>query len=356
MQYKPWFREVLGTGIFRWHDEFDEDTKTEISGEVAAIIQRGGLVAFPTETVYGLGADVFNSAAVERIFKVKGRPLDNPFIIHLWNISQLTSLARELPSHVQILAEKFWPGPLTLVLSRRQEINPAVSAGLPTVAVRIPNHPAAFAMLEAADTPVAAPSANLSGKPSPTESSHVEEELAGEIDAILDGGRCTVGVESTVLDLTRESPVILRPGGVTREELEDCLQEKVIFPENRQSGQPSSPGMKYRHYAPQARMLLFKGDPAHIKENMHEHYLRFHNAGNRVGILCTRENASLFPEAVVKTLGSQSDLREAATSLYRNLRELDKNNVDIILAESFPEKGIGAALTNRLEKAADEIV
>lgn len=329
---------------------------TRVIAEAARIIRNGGLVAFPTETVYGLGAGVFYPGAVERIFQAKGRPLDNPCIAHLYHVSQVQSLAVDPPAELSTLAAKYWPGPLTLILQRRPEVPSAVSAGMPTIAVRIPQHPAALHFLREAGTPVAAPSANVSGRLSPTAAHHVIEELAGHIDAILDGGSCPVGVESTVLDLTQTPPVLLRPGAISREDLENCLQQPVTLPSGQELSPPASPGMKYRHYAPHARLLLFKGHPEEMRQRMQEYYTLMKKEKYRVGILCTRENAKLFPEAEVEVLSRQGEAEEAAASLYRALRDLDSRGVDIILAESFPETGIGLALVNRLEKAAAEII
>lgn len=324
--------------------------------EAGLTLRRGGLVAFPTETVYGLGADALNVQAVNRIFEVKGRPLDNPLIIHISEPEQLNTLVTGVTGKVLLLAERFWPGPLTLVLSRRENVPSFVSAGLPTVAVRIPGHPVALALIKEAGTPVAAPSANISGKPSPTEAAHVIEDLAGKIDVVLDGGSCRVGVESTVLDLSGMEPAILRPGGVTREELEQCLERPVKLEGADGRHTPRSPGMKYRHYAPGAPLHLFSGPVERARNRMEETCRRLLDQGKKVGVLCAFENRHAFPGAVVQHLGASGDPEEASSCLYRTLRSFDRLGVDIILAESYNERGMGLALMNRLRKAAHTIV
>ncbi len=343
---------VKGTKLFYYAG----NNQREAIKETAKIIREGGLVAFPTETVYGLGADAFCAQAIERIFNVKGRPLDNPLIVHLSEVSQLDLLAKELPLEAKKLGEKFWPGPLTLVLQRKEEVTSVVSAGLSTVAVRIPAHKAALDLISEARTPIAAPSANLSGRPSPTEPSHVEQDLAGKIDAILDGGICSIGLESTVVDLTGKEPVLLRPGGVNVEHIESCLSRPVLRIGGQNSQKPASPGMKYRHYAPQNRLILFKGGNDTVHFNMVAYYESFIKQGQRVGVLCSREKAGFFPQAGVEIWGERANMQEAASYLYRKLRELDKEEIDIILVEGFKEEGIGLALMDRLKKAADHII
>lgn len=335
---------------------YSGENKREAVKKAAEIIKAGGLVAFPTETVYGLGADAFNKRAVEHIFTVKGRPVDNPLIVHIAAYAQVEMLTSRRPPEVGLLAEKFWPGPLTVILNRKAEVPAAVSAGLSTVAVRIPGHPAALELIREAGTPIAAPSANLSGKPSPTEGSHVTDDLSGRIEAVLDGGSCTVGLESTVLDLTGQSPVILRPGGVTAEELEACLQKPVLAAGEENAEKPLSPGTKYRHYSPEAGLLLFRGDRGKIQNKMKEYFCRLTDGGKKVGILCTEENKHIYPGAVAEILGKQANPGDAAAALYRALRNLDRSGVDVILAESFKEEGIGTALMNRLQKAAEQII
>lgn len=343
---------VKGTLILHYR----EGKKEEIS-RAASIIKGGGLIAFPTETVYGLGADVFNDRALERVFAVKGRPADNPLIVHISDFSQVAALAHELPAEARKLAEYFWPGPLTLVLKKKREISSLVSAGLPTVAIRMPNHPAALALIEECGSPLVAPSANLSGTPSPTEAAHVIEDLAGKIEAVLEGGSCAIGVESTVLDLTGDIPVLLRPGGLGREALASCLQTPVLTAGRGELRVPLSPGMKYRHYAPRAELILFKGSPPKIGRKMADVCHRLADEGRSVGVLCTAENSGYFHRGQIRVLGRQADLQEVAASFYRALRDLDRSGVDVILGEGFrEEEPLGLALMNRLQKAADQII
>jgi len=344
--------DVKGTKLFYYAG----NNQREAIKETAKIIREGGLVAFPTETVYGLGADAFCEQAIERIFNVKGRPFDNPLIVHLSDISQLELIAKEPPLEAKKLGEKFWPGPLTLVLHRKDEVTSVVSAGLSTVAVRIPAHKAALDLISEARTPIAAPSANLSGRPSPTEPSHVEQDLAGKIDAILDGGICSIGLESTVVDLTGKEPILLRPGGVNVEHIESCLSRPVLGTGGQNSQQPASPGMKYRHYAPQNCLILFKGLKDKAQTNMVTYYESFISQNKKVGVLCSLKIAGYFPEAIVETWGKRDNAQEAALLLYRKLRELDRDEIDIILVEGFKEEGIGLALMDRLQKAADQII
>lgn len=325
--------------------------------KAARTLQSGGLVAFPTETVYGLGASTFREKALERIFEVKGRPQDNPLIVHLAEVSDMAKVAQKIPARAYLLAEKFWPGPLTLVLERSPSLPARVSCGLGTVAVRVPSHPVAGELLREAGVPVAAPSANRSGSPSPTRAGHVWQDLAGKIEAIVDGGECDIGVESTVLDLSGEAPVLLRPGGVTVEQLEDCLGESVVTGKSgAEKDAPVSPGLKYRHYAPRALLFLFSGEPEKVEAEMTRHF-RFWKARNyRVGLLCTGENPLRNEEAVVECLGPREDPERAAFLFYSALRQMDQQGVDMILVEGYPETGVGLALMNRMKKAAREVI
>lgn len=304
----------------------------------AGIIRRGGLVAFPTETVYGLGASAVDRRAVKEIFKAKGRPADNPLIVHVAGLEQLKGVAASIPRSAEALMRRFWPGPLSLVLPRSDCLPPEVSAGLPTVAVRMPAHPAALGLIRAAGAPIAAPSANRSGRPSPTTPAHVIEDLAGRIDAVLGGGICTVGLESTVLDLSGGRPVILRPGGISKEQLETALGVRVAEARGCKRGAPHSPGMKYRHYAPRAPLILVTGDP--IKRPALIKSLAQHYRGK--GLLVKSLTVPPGPDG----------LRLAAKSLFPALRRFDAQGADLILAEGIALKGLGNAVMNRLRKAA----
>jgi L-threonylcarbamoyladenylate synthase len=333
----------------------------------ASILQSGGLVAFPTETVYGLGANALNAEAVGKIYLAKGRPSDNPLIVHIAVEKALDNLVTAISPQARLLMAEFWPGPLTLVLPRSAQVSDLVTGGLDTVAVRMPNHPVALALLKEAGVPVAAPSANLSGKPSPTTARHVWQDLAGRVEMIIDSGPVGVGVESTVLDLTTPTPMILRPGGVTAEMLEqvlglkpsfdpalssigntDCAEEKQFI--------PRSPGMKYTHYSPEARVLLVEGDLPAMLDTIQSLAREQLAQGVQVGIMATRETQQAYAEGIVITVGTRADLTTVAANLYRCLREFDARNVQVILAEGFNQAGLGAAIMNRLTKAAERVI
>lgn len=324
----------------------------------ARILQRGGVVAFPTETVYGLGANALDSRAVRRIFLAKGRPQDNPLIVHVANLSMVRSLTASLPPQALQLIQRFWPGPLTLVLPKSGLVPPEVTAGLDTVAIRMPAHPVALALIKAARLPIAAPSANLSGKPSPTTGHHVLRDLRGKIDAVVDGGPATVGLESTVLDLTSPVPTILRPGAITREQLLEVLGEVAVDPgaERNHVSPPKSPGMKYVHYAPEGEVYLVEGDLPGMVARIRELIAFFQKQGRRVAVLATTETADNYlkePQPdYIEVLGSRQDLSQVAGRLFAALRNCDRHGIDIILAETFPEEGLGLAIMNRLRKAA----
>lgn len=319
--------------------------------EAAALLQQEEVVAFPTETVYGLGANALSDQAVQKIFEAKGRPGDNPLIVHITKKEQLTDLVDNLPEVAEKLMQAFWPGPLTLVLKSMDGVSKYVTAGLDTLAVRMPDHPVALALMEVAGLPLAAPSANLSGKPSPTTAAHVDEDLDGKIAGIVDGGPTGVGLESTVVDCTTEIPVILRPGGVTKEQLEAVVGQVEVDPAlTSQNQAPKSPGMKYTHYAPVAPVFLVEGGLDFLKETV----LRAQNDGKKVGLLVTEETKVELGEAgdVMLTCGTRSDLSTVATNLYDALRAFNSTDVDIIFSETFPMTGVGAAIMNRLDKAA----
>ncbi|MGQ9557637.1 MAG: L-threonylcarbamoyladenylate synthase [Desulfurispora sp.] len=322
------------------------------------LLRRGGLVAFPTETVYGLGASALHEQAVRRIFQAKGRPADNPLIIHIADPDEMAELAVDPAGTGRLLARAFWPGPLTLVLPGRGRVARAATAGLDSVAVRLPAHPVARELIRAAGVPVAAPSANLSGRPSPTTAAHVWEDLAGRVDMILDGGPAGQGVESTVLDLTVTPPLILRPGGVTREELQRVLGRVEVDPAVLDVGRqtdterPRSPGLKYRHYAPRAALYLYEGEEQAVSRAIQERLDRELAAGRRVGVLCRRGHEDFYRGAVVLPLGMPGYPEQVAAGLYAALRQLDEQAVEIILAEGVPATGMGLAVANRLRRAA----
>ena len=319
----------------------------------AAYLRQGKLIAFPTETVYGLGAIATSRESVAQIYTAKGRPSDNPLIIHIGKKEHLTRWVCRFPESAQKLAEKYWPGPLTMVLPHRNNLAENVTAGLPTVAVRMPDHLVALALLNEVDIPVAAPSANRSGKPSPTTAEHVLNDLAGRIDGILDGGPTGIGVESTVIDVSGEVPVLLRPGGVTLEQLQETLGEVQVDPGLTDQNQaPRSPGMKYRHYAPRGEMWLVKGELRAVTVYIQQRVQEAIENGKRVGVLTTEENQGKYQADCVIAAGSRKDPSSVAHHLYDALRRFDEQKVDVIFAEAFPERGLFASVMNRMKKAA----
>lgn len=324
--------------------------------EGGLILRRGGLVAFPTETVYGLGANALDGQAVQGIFQAKGRPADNPLIVHVAGREAVGSLVKEVPGVAGELMDAFWPGPLTIILPVGKQVPVEVTAGLDTVAVRMPRHPVALGLIRAAGVPVAAPSANTSGRPSPTTAQHVLNDLEGQIDMVLDGGPAGVGVESTVLDLTAPVPMVLRPGGVTPEELSLVLGNVDVDPQarsvNQREGRPRSPGMKYTHYAPRARLLIVEGQAEAVAVKINELAREYRNRGRRVGILSYEESADFTNIGEVILVGRRAQPETVAAKLYAALRRFDETDVDLILAEGIADCGVGLAVMNRLRKAA----
>ncbi|WP_456367638.1 L-threonylcarbamoyladenylate synthase [Thermococcus sp.] len=313
----------------------------------ARFILNGKLVAFPTETVYGLGADALNPDAVKRIFEAKGRPPDNPLIIHIADFRDLKRVARDIPKEAKLLAEKFWPGPLTMVLPKADEVPPVTTGGLDTVAVRMPAHPIALALIKAS-TPVAAPSANISGKPSPTSADHVVDDFYGRIEVIIDGGETNIGVESTVIDLSSERPMLLRPGGLPLEEIEATIGPVEIHPavKGKTVDMARAPGMKYRHYSPNAQVIVVEGPSNRVRRKIEELVREYRSMGYRVGVMAREEISADEFYFLGKTPA------DVARNLFKALRELDKRGVDVIIAEGIEEKGIGLAVMNRLKKAS----
>ncbi|MGB9841348.1 MAG: L-threonylcarbamoyladenylate synthase [Candidatus Bathyarchaeales archaeon] len=323
----------------------------------ADIIRKGGLVAFPTETVYGLGADALNPEAVLALFKAKNRPLDNPPIVHVENISTVHELTEHVPPKAELLMQQFWPGPLTLIFKRSQRIPDVTVAGLDTVAIRMPQHAVALALIRESQCAIAAPSANLAGKPSPTSAEHVLADLNGRIDAILDGGSTRIGVESTVLDLSVDPPQVLRPGGTPFEALRKVLGDVRLHPfvvaeEDLPVEKARSPGMKHRHYAPNAKMIVVEGAIPAVIAKIKELTVSYRLKGVKVGVLATDETISSYEADVVKSLGSRFNLEAIAQNLFSLLREFDEEDVGIIIAEAVPTEGLGLAVMNRLRKAS----
>lgn len=347
----------MGKAALRWRIEsygtVDALRKHPAIREAAQILREGGLVAFPTETVYGLGADARSEKAVSRIFTAKGRPGDNPLIVHIGQVSKLRDLIAELPPKGESLIRRFWPGPLTLVLPHKGTVARKVTAGLDTVGVRMPSHPVALALLQESGLPVAAPSANRSGRPSPTEAEHVWEDLGERIDGLLDAGPTGVGVESTVVDVTGPVPLLLRPGGVTLEELRETVGEVRVDPGlEGDEHPPRSPGMKYRHYAPEGEMWLVEGSGEALVQRIRRLAEEARRDGRRVGILTTEENRHRYEADRVVACGRRNEPESVAHHLYRSLREMDRAGVDYILAETFPAEGLFRSVMNRLHKAA----
>ncbi len=324
--------------------------------KAANIIEKGEIVAFPTETVYGLGANVFDIKAVKKIFETKGRPSDNPLIVHISNISELEQLVDNIPKEAEILMKKFWPGSLTLIFFKSKLVPKIVSAGGNTVGVRMPDNKIAKEFIKKCGVPIAAPSANISGRPSPTSAEHVFTDFGDKV-FILDGGSCKVGLESTVLDLTVKPFQVLRPGGISFEELKKVLKNIELHPALFNKKLPNklkSPGMKYKHYSPEAKIILFSEKK--MIENIQKIIIKYKKENKKVGVISTKETKNNYDLAdLVLDIGSKNDLEKTARNLFKIFREFDEHKVDIILSETFSDKGIGFATMNRLRKAADNI-
>ncbi len=327
-----------------------------IIGRAGRIIRDGGLVAFPTETVYGLGGDALNPSSSARIYAAKGRPSDNPLIVHIADLEALDKIADGIPEAAFRLAEAYWPGPLTMIFRKKPIVPKETTGGLDTVAVRMPSDRIARALIEASGGYVAAPSANLSGRPSPTSASYVIEDMDGRIDMIIDGGDSEVGLESTIVDLTAQDPVILRPGYITAEMLSAVLGIEVgldpALTKDDPNLRPKAPGMKYRHYAPKGELVIVTGPSDEVISKINELARADKENGFSTGVMASGETASFYRADSVKALGSQGHAEETAHGLFRALREFDDEGIDRIYSESFDEKGVGAAIMNRLIKAA----
>jgi L-threonylcarbamoyladenylate synthase len=342
------------TLLLKVDSENPEAAKIQAAAE---IIRKGGLVAFPTETVYGLGADALNAGAVLALFEAKKRPLDNPPIVHVADAGEVYKLAEQVSKKAELLMAKFWPGPLTLVFKRSNMIPDVTVAGLDTVAIRMPKHKVALALIKQSRCPIAAPSANLAGKPSPTNAQHVWEDLNGRIDAVLDGGSTNIGVESTVLDVSVDPPMLLRPGGAPFEELKKVVGDVQLHPfvqaeKELPLEKIRSPGMKHKHYAPKAEVILVEGAVPCVVAEVKRQTENCKLKELKVGILATDETKAFYEADVVVSLGSRFDLDVVARNLFRLLREVDAENVDVIIAEGVPSEGLGLAVMNRLRKAS----
>ncbi len=319
------------------------------------IIQDGGLVAFPTETVYGLGADALNPEASRKIYEAKGRPSDNPLIVHISRMEDLAGIVSHVPRQARKLAERFWPGPLTMIFKKAKQVPLQTTGGLDTVAVRMPDHPVALALIQAGGGYIAAPSANISGRPSPTLAKHVAQDMDGRIPMILDGGPVGIGIESTIVDVSGEIPMILRPGYITPEMLREVIGEVQLDPglaADDPSVHPKAPGMKYKHYAPKAELILIHGVQEKVQQKINDLTQEAAESGRAAGVIGTDESCGCYRYGIVKSIGTRSDEATIARHLYAILREFDQQEIDIIYSESFSSSGIGQAIMNRMLKAA----
>lgn len=336
-----------------------ENIDYNIIKEAADIINKGELVVFPTETVYGIGADALNDEAVSKIFEAKGRPQDNPLIVHIGEFEDLYDLVSEVPENAKLLADKFWPGPLTMILHKNEIISDKITAGLSTVAVRLPENKIALGLIKESKKPIAAPSANISGRPSPTQASHVIEDLMGKVHMIIDGGSTYIGLESTVVDMTSSIPMILRPGGVTAEDiisvLGQCCYDPAII-KNEEKIIPKSPGQKYRHYSPKAKVILYKGTLESVAQRINNDYDKFSSQGLKVGIMSTVQTEELYKGKIKICIGDRTKLLTISSNLFKGLRDFDHMGLDIILSESLDEEELGKAIMNRLDKSASQII
>ncbi len=343
---------TMETKVFVARDNYIKDEELK---EASAVIRSGGLVAFPTETVYGLGGDATNPEASRKIYAAKGRPSDNPLIVHIADFSQLRNIVAEVPQEAEKLAEAFWPGPLTMILRKNEVIPYETTGGLDTVAIRMPSHPMARAFLQDSGCMIAAPSANTSGRPSPTTAQHVWEDLHGKIEILLDGGPVGIGIESTIVDLSEERPMILRPGFITQEMLSAVLGDVGMDPglasENSKQP-PKAPGMRYRHYAPKADLTLVEGTMEEVISKINALTREAQAMGKSVGVLATEENKDCYVADHVIVIGQRQDEAEIARHLFDVLRQFDDLQVDLIYSESFVAAGVGQAIMNRLLKAA----
>lgn len=344
----------MDTIIKRIDTSTSQEVRKEIVEQAGEIIKNAGLVAFPTETVYGLGADALNELAASSIYEAKGRPSDNPLIVHISKLKDLEVVASDIPDEAMLLAEAFWPGPLTMVFNKTPLVPYATTGGLDTVAVRMPENEVAREIIEAAGGFVAAPSANTSGKPSPTDAKHVIEDMMGRIDMIVDAGNCQIGLESTIVDLSCEVPVILRPGMITPSQIEGIIGRVEFHSEANQenSEAPKAPGMKYRHYAPKAELSLFAGRAESVANRINLMVEECINNQKKVGIICSEETGDLYPKGELRVIGSLSDSKDIAAHLYAILRDFDSLNMDYIFSETFFVGELGDAIMNRLSKAA----
>ena len=324
--------------------------------KAANILKQGGLVAFPTETVYGLGANGLDAVACKRIYEAKGRPSDNPLILHIADFEDLNRIVAYVPEEAKVVMEKFWPGPITLVFPKAECVPKEITGGFDTVAVRFPSNEIARSIIRASGLPIAAPSANSSGKPSPTRASHVEFDLKGKIDMIVDGGATDVGLESTILDVSGKVPMILRPGAITKEMLEQVLDKVLIDPavmsKPDKDIKPKAPGMKYTHYSPKARVILVKGEMNKVIEKINILIKEDIDKGLKVGVMATDQTKDCYSLGEVLSVGDRENPETIGANLFKTLRDFDYIGAEVVYSEVFDEKGEGMAIMNRLNKAA----
>ncbi len=333
-----------------------EDTIDEAAiRQAGQIIKEGGLVAFPTETVYGLGGDALCASSSKKIYAAKGRPSDNPLIVHIWQAKDMEKIVSKVPPQAYVLAEHFWPGPLTMIMKKAEIVPPETTGGLDTVAVRLPDHKVALEFIREAGGFVAAPSANVSGRPSPTMAEHVFEDMNGRIEMLLDGGPVGIGVESTIIDLTEDIPVILRPGHITLEMLQEVLGEVCLDPTmlgEDMTQAPKAPGMKYKHYAPKGELTIVAGESDKVASKIKECLAKDKAQGKKTGVIVSKEDQNVYDADCVKVTGERTDMAAVARNLFRILREFDDENTDRMYVQAFSQEGIGQAVMNRMLKAA----
>lgn len=351
--FKILYNEPMKTQIIKINENNINSKEMEAAGK---LIAAGELVAFPTETVYGLGGDALDPEAAHKIYAAKGRPSDNPLIVHIADYEDIYRVGKNIPKQAKLLADAFWPGPLTMIVEKSENVPYATTGGMDTVAIRMPNHPVALSLIRKSGCLIAAPSANTSGRPSPSEAGHVEEDLSGKIAMIIDGGAVSIGIESTIIDLTEKTPMVLRPGYITPQMLSDVLGEEVIIDPGiiaaDDTKKPKAPGMKYKHYAPKADMVIVDGEKEAVIQTINNKIQAAKKEGIKVAVIATDETKSRYDADIVLSIGSRSEEDTIARHLYSILRECDELNVEEIYSECFSTPRIGQAIMNRLLKAA----
>ncbi len=345
----------METKVVKIEEKNIDEKAAEALKEAGDVIKKGGLVAFPTETVYGLGGDALNPESSKKIYAAKGRPSDNPLIVHVYRIEDVEKIVEDMPEAARKLSDAFWPGPLTMIMNKNEKVPYETTGGLDTVAIRMPNNKIALELIRQSGGYIAAPSANTSGRPSPTIARYCEEDLSGKIEMIIDGGQVGIGLESTIVDLTSEVPMILRPGYITADMLKEVLGEISIdrtIIDSTSTQKPKAPGMKYKHYAPKGDLMIVQGAQEKVVEYINSESAKAMDQGKKVGIIGTESTKMLYKADVVKSVGSREDEKTIAHELFKVLREFDDEGMDVMFSESFDDSGIGQAIMNRLLKAA----